>query len=53
MNLGYYESGLLVNNLVDLKLYNIGIGVFYRWGPYSFPYALDDFAFKLCVIFPF
>ena len=33
MDLGFYESGLLVNNLVNLKAYTIGLGVFYRWGP--------------------
>ncbi len=52
MNLGYYESGLLINNLVDLKLYNLGIGAFYRWGPYGFLYAGDNFAYKISVIFP-
>ena len=53
MDLGYYESGLLINNLVNLKVYTIGIGAFYRWGPYSFNAPLDNFAFKLSVIFPF
>jgi hypothetical protein len=53
MDLGYYESGLLVNNLVNLKLYTIGIGAFYRWGPYSLNTPIDNWAFKLSVIFPF
>jgi hypothetical protein len=52
MDLGYYESGLLINNLVNLKIYTVGIGAFYRWGPYTFNYALDNFAFKVSVIFP-
>jgi hypothetical protein len=52
MNLGYYETGLLINNLVNLQLYTIGIGAFYRWGPYSFDYALDNLACKISVIFP-
>lgn len=53
MNLGYYESGLLINNLVNLQLYTIGIGAFYRWGPYSFDNVGDNFAYKISMIFPF
>jgi len=53
MNLGYYESGLLVNNIVNLKLYTLGVGVYYRWGPYGFIYAGDNFAYKISLIFPF
>jgi hypothetical protein len=52
MNLGYYESGLLINNLVNLRLYTIGIGAFYRWGPYGFDKVGDNFAYKLTMIFP-
>jgi hypothetical protein len=52
MDLGYYESGLLINKLVDLKLYTIGIGAFYRWGPYSMNNAWDNVAGKITVIFP-
>ena len=53
MNLGYYESGLLINNLVNLKVYTIGFGAFYRWGPYSFDNVGDNFAYKISMIFPF
>jgi len=53
MSLGYYESGLLINNLVNLKIYTIGIGAFYRWGPYSMNNAGDNFAYKISMIFPF
>jgi hypothetical protein len=53
MNLGYYESGLLINNIVNLRVYTLGIGAFYRWGPYSYIYAGDNFAFKFSVVFPF
>jgi hypothetical protein len=52
MNFGYYESGLLINKLVDLKLYTIGIGGFYRWGPYSLNNTWDNFAGKITIIFP-
>ncbi len=53
MNLGYYESGLLINNLINLQIYSIGIGAFYRWGPYSFDNVGDNFGYKVSVIFPF
>jgi hypothetical protein len=53
MDLGYYESGLLINNLINLKIYTIGIGAFYRWGPYSFDIVGDNFAYKVSMIFPF
>ncbi|MCX6248157.1 MAG: DUF5686 family protein, partial [Bacteroidetes bacterium] len=53
MDLGFYESGLLINNLVNLKIYTIGIGAFYRWGPYSMNYGWDNAAAKVTMIFPF
>jgi len=53
MNLGYYESGLLINNLVNLKILNVGIGAFYRWGPYSFDNVGNNFAYKFSIFFPF
>lgn len=53
MNLGYYESGLLINNLVNLRVYTVGIGAYYRWGPYSFDNVSDNFAYKISLIFPF
>ena len=53
MDLGFYESGILINNLVNLKVYTIGIGAFYRWGPYSFNVVGDNFAYKVSLIFPF
>jgi len=53
MNLGYYESGLLINNIVNLQLYTIGIGAFYRWGPYSMNNTGDNFGYKISIIFPF
>jgi len=53
MNLGYYETGLLINNIVNLKQYSIGISAFYRWGPYGFDTVWGNSAYKLPVIFPF
>lgn len=44
---GYYESGLLINQLLRSKFSGFGIGVFYRYGPYHLPLLIDNFAFKL------
>jgi hypothetical protein len=53
MNLGFYESGLLINNLINLQIYSIGVGTFYRWGPYSFDNVGDNFGYKISMIFKF
>ncbi len=47
MEKGYFESGLLLNNLLRQFFVRYGIGVFYRYGPYSFDRVADNFAFKL------
>lgn len=53
MEKGYYESGFLLNNLVNLYLYNIGVGFFYRYGPYSLDLPEHNLAIKISVVFPF
>lgn len=52
MEKGYYESGILLHGLLDLKFYKLGAGVFYRYGPYSFDLPGDNFAYKISVVFP-
>jgi hypothetical protein len=49
MEKGYYEGGILINNLLKSALSGIGLGVFYRTGPYSFDKPADNLAFKLSV----
>jgi hypothetical protein len=44
---GYYECGLLINNLINYKMFGYGLGIFYRYGPYSFSRIKDNFALKL------
>ncbi|MPM22955.1 hypothetical protein SDC9_69416 [bioreactor metagenome] len=44
---GFFESGLMINNILDFKLYSIGIGCMYRYGPESFDKTLDNISFKL------
>jgi hypothetical protein len=53
MERGYFESGFLINNLVNLRIYSLGIGAFYRWGPYSYPLFKDNIALKVSITFPF
>ncbi len=53
MEKGYYESGLLINNLLNMKLYTLGLGLYYRYGPYGFEKISDNFAAKLTFVFPF
>lgn len=52
MEKGYYESGLLINNLLNLRVYSLGLGAVYRWGPYSYPMFKDNIAVKVSLTFP-
>ncbi len=53
MELGYYESGLMIHNILNLNFFNIGLGAFYRYGPYSLEKTGDNFAYKFSINFPF
>ncbi|NOQ24068.1 MAG: hypothetical protein GQ564_01790 [Bacteroidales bacterium] len=44
---GYYESGLLINNILNSSFSGIGFGLFYRYGSYSFTNTADNFSYKL------
>jgi hypothetical protein len=48
---GYFEGGLLINNIVRIQLFRCGVGVLYRYGPYAYPETIDNFAFKLTLQF--
>ena len=48
---GYYESGLIVDNIIKSAFNKLGLGIFYRYGPYSFDKAFDNFTFKLSIGF--
>ena len=52
MNHGYFESGLILRQLLHLKFANIaylglGGGAFYRYGAYALPNTSDNLSFKL------
>jgi hypothetical protein len=51
MDKGYYESGILINNLLNQFFIGYGLGVFYRYGPYTLPKNIDNFAFKFTLSF--
>ena len=53
MDKGYYESGILINRLLNLRLYTLGVGVFYRYGPYTFKNGWENVAGKLTLKFAF
>ena len=49
---GYFESGFLINNMLNLRVYSVGVGAFYRWGSYSYPMFKDNIALKVTITFP-
>jgi hypothetical protein len=53
LELGYYESGLRINQLINLPLMHLGLGTFYRYGPYSFSKGIDNWGFKFTLVFGF
>ena len=46
---GYYESGFLINDLINMPFMRLGAGVFYRFGPYGFETLSDNLGYKLSV----
>ena len=49
MEKGYYESGLELNNILKVNFLSMGIGGFYRYGPYAFSQPTDNFVFKFTI----
>ncbi len=48
---GYYESGVLINNILKPGFIGYGFGIFFRYGPYAFSKTSDNFAYKLTLRF--
>ncbi|MDN5350965.1 MAG: hypothetical protein PWQ54_2361 [Bacteroidales bacterium] len=46
MEHGFYEGGLLIYNLFKLPTLKIGLGTFYRFGPYGYHEVSKNFGFK-------
>ena len=48
---GYYESGIIIDNIINSGFSKLGLGMFYRYGPYSYDKTWDNFVFKICLGF--
>lgn len=46
---GFFESGLLVGNLIRLPLFKLGVGLFHRYGAYRLQKTADNMAAKLVI----
>jgi len=47
MERGFYEAGIVFDNVIKLGVAQYGFGVFYRIGPYASSNEWNNFAFKL------
>jgi hypothetical protein len=50
MEKGYYEGGLIVDNILKIGFSGFGVSGFYRFGPYSKPKTTENIAVKLSFI---
>lgn len=58
MEKGFFESGLLLNNLVKINYYNIvylglGGGAFMRYGAYAEPQVEKNVVYKISLVLTF
>ncbi len=58
MEKGFYESGLVINNILRYKYYNtiyigIGGGAFARYGAYAYPDMKDNMAYRVSLTLSF
>lgn len=44
---GFYESGLVLDNMLKIGVSKFGLGVYYRYGANSYDNVADNFAYKL------
>ncbi len=56
MRHGYYETGIALDNLIRINTFNmgyfgIGVGGFFRYGPYTLPNDLDNFSLKIAFMY--
>ena len=48
---GYYESGLVIDNILKINICKFGFGAYYRYGANSFDKVADNFAYKIKISF--
>jgi len=53
MEKGFYESGFIVDNLLHLPMLKLGLGTFYRYGPYGYKESWKNIAYKFSLVFGF
>lgn len=53
INKGFCESGLYLKNLFSSFIFQYGVSAHYRYGAYSLPNEIDNWAFKLGLEFSF
>ena len=51
-NKGYFESGLMINNVLKLSTSSIGFGTYYRYGYYALENKTSNWAFKFSLTMP-
>ncbi|WP_020526327.1 DUF5686 and carboxypeptidase-like regulatory domain-containing protein [Flexithrix dorotheae] len=51
MEKGFYESGLIIKDIYRIAFAGLGVGGFYRYGPYGFDSFSDNLAIKLSLTF--
>ena len=47
MDDGFYESGLVIDNILKISTAQVGFGTYYRYGANAFDKIEDNFAFKI------
>ena len=53
MRKGFFESGLMLNNVISSAFSGVGVGAFYRYGSYALPRAKDNLKIKLTATLAF
>lgn len=48
---GFYEAGIVINDILKPSFIGFGFGLFYRYGPYAFVKTADNFSYKLSLSF--
>ncbi len=50
---GFYESGLVIDNILKITIAKLGFGAYYRYGANSFDNVADNFAYKIKISLAF
>lgn len=50
---GFYESGLVIDNILKITIAKLGFGAYYRYGANSFDDVADNFAYKIKISLAF